>query len=328
MSLTDGFGRKIDYLRLSVTDRCDFRCIYCMDEAPVFLPRAEVLTLEELQQIAQAFTELGVRKIRLTGGEPLVKSDLVSLVANIAKLPGLDDLCMTTNGSRLTKFAQPLAEAGLMRLNISLDTLDPQRFEATTRNGKLERVLAGIDAAQAAGFKRVKLNAVAIKGNNDDEIVDLVHYAREQGVDITFIEEMPLGVLNTDRRDHSLLTSDEVKAQLETAFNLIGTNENTGGPARYYRMDDSDIRIGFISPHSHNFCGDCNRVRVTTTGELLLCLGNENSVDLRLILRKYPNDIERLKQVIVDAMGAKPEKHHFSTGAETQILRFMSHTGG
>lgn len=328
MSLTDGFGRQIDYLRLSVTDRCDFRCIYCMDEDPDFLPRAQVLTLEEIQQIAQAFTELGVRKIRLTGGEPLVKSDLVKLVDGIAKLPGLEDLCMTTNGSRLTKFAKPLADAGMMRLNISLDTLDSERFTATTRNGKLERVLAGIDAATEAGYKRIKLNAVAIKGNNDDEIVDLVRFAREKQVDITFIEEMPLGVLDNNRRDHSLLTSDEVKARIEPEFELFATTENTGGPARYYRMADSDIRIGFISPHSHNFCDQCNRVRVTTTGELLLCLGNENSVDLRHVLRSHPNDIEHLKQVIRDAMGAKPEKHHFSTGAETQILRFMSHTGG
>ncbi|WP_028117053.1 GTP 3',8-cyclase MoaA [Ferrimonas senticii] len=328
MSLTDGFGRKIDYLRLSVTDHCDFRCIYCMDEKPTFLPRSEVLTLEELEQIGRAFVELGVRKIRLTGGEPLVKSDLVKLVDKLAKLPGLDDLCMTTNGSRLTKFAQPLADAGLQRLNISLDTLQPERFTATTRTGKLERVLAGIDAARDAGFQRLKLNAVAIKGNNDDEIVDLVRFAREKQVDITFIEEMPLGILADNRRDHSLLTSDEVRARIAPHFDLIATTENSGGPARYYKMSDSPIRIGFISPHSHNFCGDCNRVRVTTTGELLLCLGNENSVDLRKAVREHPNDIEHLKQVIRDAMGAKPEKHHFSTGAETQILRFMSHTGG
>ncbi|QIZ78018.1 GTP 3',8-cyclase MoaA [Ferrimonas lipolytica] len=328
MSLTDGFGRKIDYLRLSVTDRCDFRCIYCMDEDPTFLPRSQVLTLEEIQQIAQAFTELGVRKIRLTGGEPLVKSDLVSLVSKLSALPGLDDLCMTTNGSRLTKFAKPLADAGLMRLNISLDTLDEERFKATTRNGQLNRVLAGIDAAREAGYKQIKLNAVAIKGNNDDEIVDLVNYARSKQIDITFIEEMPLGVLSDNRREHSLLTSDEVKAKIEPAHSLISTTERSGGPARYYRMADSNTRVGFISPHSNNFCQECNRVRVTTTGELLLCLGNENSVDLRQAVRNKPNDIEHLKRVICEAMGNKPEKHHFSTGAETQILRFMSHTGG
>ncbi|MFI3246774.1 MAG: GTP 3',8-cyclase MoaA [Ferrimonas sp.] len=328
MTLADGFGRKIDYLRLSVTDRCDFRCIYCMDEDPKFLPRNEVLTLEELELIARAFTELGVRKIRLTGGEPLVRSDLVTLVHKLSQLPGLEDLCMTTNGSRLTKFAQPLADAGLMRLNISLDTLDPEKFQATTRNGQLDRVLDGIRSAQQAGYQRIKLNVVAIKGNNDDEVVALVNFAQEQQVDITFIEEMPLGILQTDRRDHTLLTSDQVQARLAPHFELYPTTEQTGGPARYYRIKNSDIRIGFISPHSHNFCGDCNRVRVTTTGELLLCLGNEQSVDLRKIVRTYPNDTEQLKAAICQAMNVKPEKHHFSTGAETQILRFMSHTGG
>ncbi len=200
MALIDGFGHKISYLRMSVTDHCDFRCVYCMDEDPTFLPRDQVLTLEELHQIAQAFTELGVHKIRLTGGEPLVKSDLDYLVKQIAGLPGLKDLCLTTNGSRLKKFAQPLKDAGLKRINISLDTLDPERFTAVTRNGKLERVLAGIDAAIEAGFERIKLNTVAMKGSNDDEILDLVAFAREKGVDISFIEEMPLGQLDANRR--------------------------------------------------------------------------------------------------------------------------------
>ncbi|GAA4891589.1 GTP 3',8-cyclase MoaA [Ferrimonas pelagia] len=328
MALIDGFGRKIKYLRLSVTDHCDFRCVYCMDEDPKFLPRDQVLSLEELHKVAQAFTELGVEKIRLTGGEPLVKSDLPYLVTQIATLPGLKDLCLTTNGSRLKKFAQPLQQAGLKRLNISLDTLDPERFKNVTRNGKLERVLDGIDAAIAAGFERIKLNAVAMKGNNDDEVLDLVEFARDKGVDISFIEEMPLGILSEDRRSHSLLTSGEVREMIETRYLLMPTTENTGGPARYFRMADSDIRIGFISPHSHNFCDECNRVRVTTTGELLLCLGNENSIDLKAILRQSPDDIEPLKQAILEAMGNKPEMHHFSTDGETQILRFMSHTGG
>ncbi|MBY6225487.1 GTP 3',8-cyclase MoaA [Ferrimonas balearica] len=328
MALIDGFGRKISYLRMSVTDHCDFRCVYCMDEDPTFLPRDQVLTLEELHQIAQAFTELGVEKIRLTGGEPLVKSDLTYLVEQVAALPGLKDLCLTTNGSRLKKFAQPLQAAGLKRINISLDTLDPERFTAVTRNGKLERVLAGIDAAIEAGFERIKLNTVAMKGSNDDEILDLVAFARDKGVDISFIEEMPLGQLDANRRQQSLLTSDEVRAILAERYELVPTTENTGGPARYYRMPDSDIRVGFISPHSHNFCDECNRVRVTTTGQLLLCLGNENAVDLKAIVRAHPGDTERLKQAILDAMMKKPEKHEFRTDGETQILRFMSFTGG
>ncbi|GAA5186770.1 GTP 3',8-cyclase MoaA [Ferrimonas gelatinilytica] len=328
MSLIDGFGRTIRYLRLSVTDRCDFRCVYCMDEDPTFLPRNEVLTLEELHQVARAFTELGVEKIRLTGGEPLVKSDLSYLVEQIASLPGLKELCLTTNGSRLKRFADPLKQAGLDRINISLDTLDPARFRTVTRNGKLERVLEGIDAAIAAGFRGIKLNTVAMKGNNDDEILDLVAFARDRGVDISFIEEMPLGVLSDDRRAHSMLTSAEVQAILSERYTLIPSTENSGGPARYYRMPDSKIRVGFISPHSHNFCHECNRVRVTTTGELLLCLGNENAVDLKGILRRQPNDIEALKRAIVGAMAQRPERHHFSNAGETHILRFMSHTGG
>ncbi|SHI03724.1 cyclic pyranopterin phosphate synthase [Ferrimonas marina] len=328
MALIDGFGREIKYLRLSVTDHCDFRCVYCMDENPTFLPREEVLSLEELHLIAQAFTELGVSKIRLTGGEPLVKSNLDFLVKQLADLPGLKDLCLTTNGSRLKKFAPALAEAGLKRINISLDTLDPDRFKAVTRNGKLERVLAGIDAAIEAGFERIKLNTVAMKGNNDDEVLDLVNFARDKGVDISFIEEMPLGLLSDDRRKHSMLTSAEVRRLIEAEHALIPTTENTGGPARYYRMEDSDIRIGFISPHSHNFCDQCNRVRVTTTGELLLCLGNENSVDLKAILRQNPGQLAPVKEAIVNAMSRKPEMHHFSDEGETQILRFMSHTGG
>ncbi len=328
MALIDGFGRTIRYLRLSVTDHCDFRCVYCMDEDPTFLPRDQVLSLEELHQIARAFTELGVEKIRLTGGEPLVKSDLSYLVEQIAALPGLKELCLTTNGSRLKRFAEPLKQAGLDRINISLDTLDPDRFRMVTRNGKLTRVLEGIDAAIAAGFKGIKLNTVAMKGNNDDEILNLVAFARDKGVDISFIEEMPLGVLSDDRRTHSMLSSGEVQAILAERYTLIPSAENSGGPARYFRMPDNDTRIGFISPHSHNFCHECNRVRVTTTGELLLCLGNENAVDLKAILREQPNDIEALKQAIVTAMAHRPERHHFSNAGETHILRFMSHTGG
>ncbi|WP_417344542.1 GTP 3',8-cyclase MoaA [Ferrimonas sp.] len=328
MSLMDGFGRKIDYLRLSVTDRCDFRCVYCMDENPKFLKRDDVLTLEELSVIAQAFTELGVERIRLTGGEPLVRTDLSVLVRKLSKLPGLKDLSMTTNGSRLTKFAQVMSGNGLQRLNISLDTLDPDRFAEVTRKGNLERVLAGIDAARDADFERIKINAVVMKGKNDHEVLDLVNFAREKGVDISFIEEMPLGAFDGERREQTLCTSEEVRGFIEPTYPLIPTSERTGGPARYYKMADSDIRVGFISPHSHNFCHECNRVRVTVKGELLLCLGNENSVDLKQILRDNDGSVEAVKQAIITAMRVKPEKHLFGHEEGTQILRFMSLTGG
>ncbi|TKB55009.1 GTP 3',8-cyclase MoaA [Ferrimonas aestuarii] len=328
MSLMDGFGRKIDYLRLSVTDRCDFRCVYCMSENPTFLRRDDVLTLEELSTIARAFTELGVERIRLTGGEPLVRTDLPVLVRKLGKLPGLKDLSMTTNGSRLTKFADVLAGNGLQRLNISLDTLEADRFAEVTRKGNLERVLAGIDSATKAGFERVKLNAVIMKGQNDHEVLDLVNFARDKGCDISFIEEMPLGAIEEERRDNTLCTSDEVRALIEPQYPLTASSERTGGPARYYKMADSDIRIGFISPHSHNFCHECNRVRVTVKGELLLCLGNENSVDLKQVLRDNDGDVEAVKAAVIKAMKVKPEKHLFGHEDGTQILRFMSLTGG
>ncbi|MGI2258551.1 GTP 3',8-cyclase MoaA [Shewanella sp. GXUN23E] len=324
--LVDRFGRRVEYLRLSVTDRCDFRCVYCMSEDPCFLPREQVLSLEELAQIARAFTELGVSKIRLTGGEPLVRSDCVELVSMISSLPGLKELSMTTNGSRLSKLARPLKQAGLDRLNISLDTLNPERFSALTRNGKLERVVAGIDAAIAAGFQRIKLNAVVLKGQNDDEVLDLVEFSRSRELNIAFIEEMPLGEID-ERKQSRHLSSDEVRDIIQRRFPLTLSHTRTAGPARYYDMADSQSHIGFISPHSHNFCHECNRVRVTVEGRLLLCLGNEHSVDLKAILREYPGDIDRLKQAIVEAIELKPQQHHFSHDG-SQILRFMNVTGG
>lgn len=324
--LVDRFGRRVEYLRLSVTDRCDFRCVYCMGEDPCFLPKEQVLSLEELAWVAQAFTELGVQKIRLTGGEPLVRSDCVQLVSMISSLPGLKELSMTTNGSRLTRLAKPLREAGLNRLNISLDTLDAERFSALTRNGKLERVIAGIDAALAAGFQRIKLNAVVLKGQNDAEVLDLVDFCRSRSLNIAFIEEMPLGEMD-ERKQSRHLSSDDVRAIIQTKYPLTLSDARTAGPARYYDMADSDCHIGFISPHSHNFCHECNRVRVTVEGRLLLCLGNEHSVDLKAIVREHPGDIDRLKQVIIDAIELKPLKHHF-THDGTQVLRFMNVTGG
>ncbi|MBO2588779.1 GTP 3',8-cyclase MoaA [Shewanella algae] len=326
-SLSDGFGRKIEYLRLSITDRCDFRCIYCMSEDPCFLEREQVLSLEELAFIGRAFTELGVSKIRLTGGEPLVRSDCDRLVAQLAAQPGLKDLSMTSNGSRLAKLAPALKAAGLNRLNISLDTLKSELFTTLTRNGKLERVLKGIDAAKAAGFDRIKINAVILKGRNENEIIDLLEYCRQKQLDIAFIEEMPLGVME-ERSLPRHMSSSDVREIINQRWPLSLSSKRTGGPARYYSMADSPIHIGFISPHSHNFCHECNRVRVTAEGRLLLCLGNEHSLDLKQIIRSHPGDIDVLKQAIFEAIQRKPKEHHFDDPNQVQILRFMNSTGG
>ncbi|WP_413614798.1 GTP 3',8-cyclase MoaA [Halomonas cupida] len=326
--LIDDFGRRVSYVRLSVTDRCDFRCVYCMSEEMTFLPRAQVLTLEEIAQVARAFTELGVEKIRLTGGEPLVRRNIGDLVSTIGQLPGLTDFAMTTNGAGLRRHAVALRQGGMTRLNISLDSLDPERFRRLTRTGDLNKVIDGIHAAKDAGFERLKLNAVVLKGRNDDEVVDLVDFARRSELDISFIEEMPLGDVSDHSRAETFCSSDEVRELIEQHYPLTQTTEATAGPSRYFRMADSHTRVGFISPHSHNFCSSCNRVRVTVEGRLLLCLGNEHSVDLRAILRRYPGDNERLKQTIIDAMALKPERHHFSTDGDVQIVRFMNMTGG
>ncbi|WP_345886888.1 GTP 3',8-cyclase MoaA [Shewanella algae] len=326
-SLSDGFGRKIEYLRLSITDRCDFRCIYCMSEDPCFLEREQVLSLEELAFIGRAFTELGVSKIRLTGGEPLVRSDCDRLVAQLAALPGLKDLSMTSNGSRLAKLAPALKAAGLNRLNISLDTLKSELFTTLTRNGKLERVLKGIDVAKAAGFDKIKINAVILKGRNENEIIDLLEYCRQKQLDIAFIEEMPLGVME-ERSLPRHMSSSDVREIINQRWPLSLSSKRTGGPARYYSMADSPIHIGFISPHSHNFCHECNRVRVTAEGRLLLCLGNEHSLDLKQIIRSHHGDIDVLKQAIFEAIQRKPKEHHFDDPNQVQILRFMNSTGG
>lgn len=327
-ALVDGFGRTVRYLRISVTDRCDFRCVYCMAEEMTFLPRAQLLTLEEIAALSQAFVELGVEKIRLTGGEPLVRQGVLTLVQKLGALEGLRELAMTTNGSGLVKHANALRQGGLHRLNISLDSLKPERFKALTRTGDLDQVIAGIRAARRAGFQSIKLNAVLLKGRNDDEIIDLVNFARDEQVDISFIEEMPLGAISEHNRGETFLSTDAVRETIENHYQLLPTTETTLGPSRYYRMADSQSRIGFISPHSHNFCAACNRVRVTAEGRLLLCLGNEHSVDLRSVMRRYPGDTQRLKSSIVAAMNKKPERHHFTTDGEVQIVRFMNATGG
>lgn len=328
--LMDGFGRRIDYVRFSVTDRCDFRCVYCMSEQMTFVPRAQILTLEELVTLGQAFVDLGVRKIRITGGEPLVRHNVLWLFQQLGQLreQGLHELVLTTNGSRLQQMAIPLRAAGVARLNISLDSLNAARFRRITRHGDLETVLLGIRAAQASGFARIKLNAVILKNRNHDEVIDLTRFAIECGLDISFIEEMPLGQIGDHDRAEAYYSSDAIRADLAQMFTLIPTAETTGGPSRYYRIPGTESRIGFISPHSHNFCGECNRVRVSAEGRLLLCLGQEHSTDLKHVLRAHPGDRERLKQAIVAAMALKPQGHDFQLGGQPVIRRHMNHTGG
>ncbi|MBW0237891.1 GTP 3',8-cyclase MoaA [Pseudomonas sp. D1HM] len=327
--LMDSFSRRVDYLRLSVTDRCDFRCVYCMAEDMEFLPRQQILTLEEIYQLAESFVTLGTRKIRLTGGEPLVRPGVVELCKRIALLPGLRELCMTTNGSQLGKLAAPLFDAGLKRLNISLDSLDPVRFRELTRTGDLAKVIAGIDAANAAGFQRTKLNCVVMKDRNDHEINDLVAFAIDRGLDISFIEEMPLGVISEHSRAGAFYSSAQVRERIAERYTLIDSAESTQGPSRYWRLAEAPhIRLGFISPHSHNFCGTCNRVRLTVEGRLLLCLGNEHSVDLKAVLRRYPGDAKRLESAIIESMKLKPYRHNFELNDDVQVVRFMNMTGG
>jgi len=326
--LLDGQGRQIDYLRLSVTDRCDFRCVYCMAEDMTFLPRNQVLSLEEIHRVARLFVGLGVRKIRLTGGEPLVRKGIVDLCERISALPGLDELVMTSNGSQLPKLAYPLAQAGVKRLNISLDSLNPLKFRTITRTGDLNQVLAGIDAAREAGFERIKLNSVIMKGRNDDEVNALVDFAIAREIDISFIEEMPLGHVGRSRGE-AFFSSDQVRARIAQRHDLAASEENSGGPARYVRLTQHPrTRIGFISPHSHNFCSTCNRVRLTAEGRLLLCLGHENSVDLRDLLRRYPDHDAPLLDAIQSGLQRKPARHEFSSEGEVQLVRFMNASGG
>lgn len=326
--LIDPFGRKIDYLRISVTDRCDFRCTYCMDEDVEFLPRRDILSLEEIVKVATAFTELGTRKIRITGGEPLVRKNILQALEQIAKLPGLDELTITTNGSQLAKMGQDLYNVGVSRINVSLDTLKRERFEELTRRNKLDQVLRGIETVSALPFKQIKLNAVILGGHNDDEIEDLVRYALAHKADISFIEEMPLGVISHHDRAKVYISSDELRERLSKHWQLTPSERSTGGPSRYYDIAGETQRIGFISPHSHNFCSTCNRVRLTAEGRLLLCLGNEHSMDLKSIMRADPSNCELLRQSIIESLALKPEKHHFNLEEEPQILRFMSATGG
>ncbi len=324
--LIDPFGRKIEYLRISVTDRCDLRCSYCMSEDVEFLPRQDILSFEEILRLANSFAQLGVTKIRITGGEPLMRKKLPELIASIKAIAGIEEVVITTNATLLTQYAKPLYDAGLSRLNISLDTLKPERFKQLTRRDRLQAVLDGISEAKKYPFASIKLNAVVMRGMNDDEIIALTDYAVANEIDITFIEEMPLGEVGYDR-SVTFLSSAEVRSVIEEKYSLESSAYKTGGPAVYSSIKNKKTKIGFISPHSNNFCADCNRIRITAVGRLLLCLGNENSQDLRTIMRAGCSD-EKLKEHLISALQLKPEKHDFDLAEEVQILRFMSHTGG
>jgi len=326
--LIDSYGRAIDYVRLSITDRCDLRCIYCMAEDMTFLPRSEVLTIEELATLGEVFCGIGVTKLRITGGEPLIRGGVVELMQRLRRIPSLKELCLTTNGTRLAQCAQALKDAGVDRINISLDTLRPERFRQLTRFGDINQVLGGIQAAKQAGFKRIKLNCVALKHYNADEASELVDFALKEELDISFIEEMPLGKIDGHGRAVEFISSADLRSKIGERFDLQPTQETSGGPARYWKASGYSSRIGFISPHSENFCGSCNRVRVTATGKLILCLGQENSADLRSVMRKNPEPEIALGNAILDAIAHKPEKHSFAVADEPQILRFMSLTGG
>jgi GTP 3',8-cyclase len=330
--MIDPFGRRISYLRVSVTDRCDLRCVYCMAEHMTFLPKAEVLTLEELDRLCGTFIDLGVRRIRLTGGEPLVRKDVMRLVRSLGDRigpDGLQELTLTTNGTQLTKYAGELAAAGVRRINVSLDSLDPGRFRALTRWGDINKTLDGIFAAKAAGLQ-VKINAVAMKGVNEDEFDRMVIWCGEHGFDLTLIETMPMGEIDAERVDQYLPLS-VVRDRLRAHWTLQETDYATGGPARYWVVQETGQRLGFITPMTHNFCESCNRVRLTCTGTLFMCLGQEDAADLRNVLRDPAMDDEGLRQAIEDAIARKPKGHDFVIDRRRDrpaVGRHMSMTGG
>jgi cyclic pyranopterin phosphate synthase len=330
-ALVDPFGRAISYIRVSVTDRCDFRCVYCMSEDMNFLPKRDLLTLEELDRLCSAFVRRGTNKIRVTGGEPLVRRDIMTLFRSLSRhleSGALEELTVTTNGSQLARYAQELAACGVRRINVSLDTLDPGRFHAITRWGDLSKVMAGIDAAQNAGLA-IKLNVVALKGVNDDEFETLLRWAHERGMDLTFIEVMPLGEIDGQRVDQYLPLS-QVRARLMDSFTLDEIDYHTGGPARYVRVRETGGRLGFITPLTHNFCESCNRVRVTCTGTLYMCLGQEDAADLRAPLRASESD-GPLMDAIERAIARKPKGHDFIIDRTTRlpaVSRHMNVTGG
>ncbi|WP_223568862.1 GTP 3',8-cyclase MoaA [Agrobacterium tumefaciens] len=329
--MIDPFGRTITYLRVSVTDRCDFRCTYCMAEHMTFLPKKDLLTLEELERLCSAFVDKGVRKLRLTGGEPLVRKNIMQLIQRLSRhlqSGALDELTLTTNGSQLARFADELADCGIRRINVSLDTLNPEKFRTITRWGELARVLEGLDTARRAGI-RVKINTVALKDFNEAEIPDLVRWAHGQGMDLTLIETMPLGEIEFDRTDQYLSLS-QVREDLSSRFTLTDASYRTGGPARYVAVAETGGRLGFITPLSHNFCESCNRVRLTCTGMLYMCLGQNDEADLRKALRQSNGELD-LGRAIDEAIARKPKGHDFIIDRDHNrpaLARHMSLTGG
>jgi len=331
--LIDPFQRAISYLRVSVTDRCDFRCVYCMSENMTFLPKKDLLTLEELDRMCTAFVGLGVNKLRITGGEPLVRRDIMRFFDSMTRhldSGALSELTLTTNGSQLARFADDLVRAGVRRVNVSLDTLDDEKFAKITRWGRLPQVLKGIDAAQAAGL-RIKINAVALKGFNEDELFTLTDWCASRDMDLTWIEVMPMGDLGNEDRIGQYWSLNDVRARLAERFQVTDLAERTGGPARYVRLEETGQKIGFITPLTHNFCESCNRVRLTCTGELYMCLGQEDQADLMTPLRQHPDDDLPLVAAIQNAIGRKPKGHDFDYSRQTvdgQVSRHMSHTGG
>ena len=329
--LIDPYGRTVDYLRVSVTDRCDFRCVYCMAEEMTFLPKAELLTLEELEVLCRRFMAAGIRKIRLTGGEPLVRRNIMQLIRALgaeAKAGALDELTITTNGSQLVKMADDLFDAGVRRVNISLDTLDPDKFRQITRWGDLNKVLDGLRAAQSAGLD-VKINAVALKGGNDAELGEMLAWCGDEGFDMTIIEVMPMGDIGTENRLDQYLPLSRVRADLSKRFTLTDIPFRTGGPARYVKVEETGRKLGFITPLTHNFCESCNRVRVTCTGQLFMCLGQDDNADLRRALRDGGEPA--LDEAIVEAIGRKPKGHDFIIDrrhSDPAVSRHMNVTGG
>ncbi len=330
--LIDPFGRTVTYLRVSVTDRCDFRCVYCMSENMTFLPKAEILTLEELERVAGAFVRLGVRKLRLTGGEPLVRRNVMSLFRGLSQhleSGALDELTLTTNGSQLQRFAPELADLGVKRVNVSLDTLDAEKFAAITRWGKMDKVMAGLQAAKAAGLG-VKINTVALKGVNDQEFDDLIAWCGAEGFDLTFIEVMPLGEIGEGARLDQYMPLSMVRARIQERWTLEESDYRSGGPARYTRVKETGGRLGFITPMTHNFCEGCNRVRLTCTGTLYMCLGQEDAADLRGPVRASESDAA-LEAAIHAAIARKPKGHDFIIDRDhitPAVGRHMSVTGG
>ncbi|HXA72073.1 MAG TPA: GTP 3',8-cyclase MoaA [Stellaceae bacterium] len=330
--MIDPFGRTISYLRVSVTDRCDFRCVYCMSEDMTFLPKAEILSLEELDRVCSAFVRLGVRKLRLTGGEPLVRKNVMSLIRALGRhleTGALDELTLTTNGSQLARHAEDLAAAGVKRINVSVDTLDPAKFTAITRWGKLEQVMSGLAAAKRAGLA-IKINTVALKGVNDGELHELVRWCGDEGYDLTFIEVMPMGEIGEGARLEQYLPLSMVRAELNRRWTLEETDYRTGGPARYYRVRETGGRLGMITPLTHNFCESCNRVRLTCTGTLYMCLGQHDAADLRKPVRASESDAP-LEAAIHEAISRKPKGHDFVIDRRQQrpaVERHMSVTGG